>query len=38
LRAVGVDDSDTGAYAKALATLAGSQMLVRAELLEKVGS
>lgn len=43
LRAVGVDDSDGGVYAKALATLAGSQMLVRADRFEaelsvKVGS
>ena len=38
LRAAGVDDCDTGAYAKALATLAGSKMLVRAEIPEKVAS
>ncbi|MBD0323345.1 MAG: mycofactocin biosynthesis chaperone MftB [Aldersonia sp.] len=35
LRAAGVDDSATGPYGKALATLAGSNMLVRAEASEE---
>ena len=36
LRAAGVDDSAAGAYGKALATLAGSHMLVRADASEGV--
>lgn len=35
LRAAGVDDSAAGAYGKALATLANSNMLVRAEAAEE---
>jgi mycofactocin biosynthesis protein MftB len=35
LRAAGVDESAAGAYGKALATLAGSNMIVRAEISEE---